>query len=94
MILFCDNSTAANDVRTQVIIPFSRVFEIFVAGCRITINYNSGEYTYISDEKCIPKIESCSIRYNSEDSANKAIRQFYKVCRDNGGVFYFSPNDK
>jgi len=85
MLLFIDNS---DSVMSQVIIPISRLYDIWSYGCRININYDSGELVEV-EGTYQKKIESLSIVCESEDVVNKLLRQFYKACNNKAGAFYF-----
>lgn len=88
MLLFIDNS---DSVMSQVIIPISRLYDIWSLGCRININYDSGELLEI-EGTYQKKIETVSVVLDNEDAVNKLLRQFYKACNNKAGAFYFGSN--
>lgn len=91
MLLFCKPN---NIPVIQIIISTSRIFDIVAAGCRININYDSGEVTEVSENTYQKKIETISIIYDSADDVEKAIRQFYKAVNNHSAAFFFGNIDK
>ncbi len=86
MLLFCKPN---DDTITQIIISTSRIFEIVAAGCRVNINYDSGEVAEVSEGTYQKKIETVSVIYDSVDDVEKAIRQFYKAVNNHSAAFFF-----
>lgn len=80
----------------QVVIPSSRIYDIKVVSGgnygTILIAYDCGDLINI-EGKMYDKVEVVSVHYDSADECNKALRQFYKACRNNENAFYFGKND-
>ncbi len=90
MLLFTKpNNMAAS----RVIIPLSRVFDIYATDCAININYDSGEFVEVAG-KFEKKIETVRVTFDSADAVDKICRQFYKALNANNRAFYFGDNNK
>lgn len=72
----------------QVIIPTERIYNICAVGCRVSVNYDSGELLEVGS-MYQKKIETVSVVFDSDDLVNKILRQFYKACNNNAGAFFF-----
>lgn len=90
MLLFIQK---ADDVAGQAIIPSSRVYDIFAVDCRININYDGGELIEV-EGTFQKKVETISVRFDSEDDVNKILRQFYKACNAGARAFFFGNDSK
>ena len=90
MLLFCKVKEISDG---QIIIPLNRVFDIISTGCRININYDSGELMEVRENVYQNKIDTASIIYDSPDEVDKTIRQFYKSVNNNSNCFYFGGNN-
>ena len=89
MLLFVKNS----DVNIgQIIIPSFRLYDIWAVGCRININYDSGELIEV-EGTYQKKVETASVVLDNEDAVNKLLRQFYKACNNKAGAFFFGENN-
>lgn len=85
MVLFFGSSV-------KVAIPLSRIYQIVQTGFVITVNFDCGEVTYMSDyEESVvaPKVASYSNSYESEEIATDVMRSFYVACESGKGAFYF-----
>ncbi len=90
MLLFTKpNNMAAN----RVIIPLSRVFDIYATDCSININYDSGEFVEVAG-KFEKKIETVRVTFDSADEVDKLFRQFYKAVNSNSHAFYIANDAK
>lgn len=76
----------------QIIIPSFRLYDIWAVGCRIHINYDSGELIEV-EGTYQKKIETVSVVLDNEDVVNKLLRQFYKACNNKAGAFFFGENN-
>lgn len=76
----------------QVIIPSNRIYSINVLNNVIYIHYDGGDKIDV-EGTFYDKLEVLGVHYPSDDSANKAVRQFYKACFKNQNAFYFSGQD-
>lgn len=90
MMLFCKSREI---VGGQIIIPSNRIYNIIASGCRININYDSGELMEVRENVYQAKIDTASILYNDPDEVDKTIRQFYKAVSNNSNCFYFGGNN-
>ena len=90
MLLFTKpNNMAAS----RVIIPLSRVFDIYATDCSININYDSGEMVEVAG-KFEKKIETVRVTFDSADEVDKIFRQFYKAVNANSRAFYIANDSK
>lgn len=72
----------------RVVIPLSRVFDIWSSECAININYDGGELVEV-EGTYQKKLETVRIKFDSSDDVDKAMRQFYKACNDGKNAFFF-----
>ena len=70
-------------------IPYNRILEIIQNDDTIKISYDSKEYTWLDEEKFVPKTNSQNIKFDSVDLANEQMRSFYKACEQRKGAFFF-----
>lgn len=90
MLLFTKpNNMAAS----RVIIPLSRVFDIYATDCSININYDSGEMVEVAG-KFEKKIETVRVTFDTPDEVDKIFRQFYKAINANNNAFYIGNDEK
>lgn len=76
----------------KTVVPESKIYNIRLVGKTISINYDGGEITYLSDSDAnavAPKIETINLTYETEEIATDVLRSFYVACRDKENAFYF-----
>lgn len=83
MVIFGNNSSGTFSI------PFARVYQISQRGKIISISYQGGEFTWLDEEKFVPKINHEDIHFDTEELANIQMRAFYKACETNKGAFFF-----
>lgn len=78
-----------NSLKGTVAIPYSRIIEISQHGKTIYISYDGKEYSWLDEEKFVPKVNVDEIKFDTEELANMQMRGFYKACENHKGAFFF-----
>lgn len=82
MIVFFGDST-------KVAIPDNRIYKVVLSGNKITVYYDGGDITWLTESVAVPQILNAVIYFDSEELATKNFRDYYTACDLKKGAFYF-----
>lgn len=93
MMIFITSVFDKKGTRRTQIIPDHKVDSIEQLGCRITIEFRTGEMVSLGSEdygaSFAEKQDCITINYPTEQLALKAIEDYYKACNSRAGAFSF-----
>lgn len=83
MLLFINASGTGNG-HSKIIVPLSRIYDIFVANNKLVFNYENA----LQDDAAGNLI----VKYKNENEVDQVLREFYKAVDSSKKVFYFGGN--
>ena len=69
-------------------VPDNRILEIWQHENIISISYDIKEYTWLDEEKYVPKPTVIDVHLESEESAVNILKKFYTACKNNEKTFF------
>jgi len=69
-------------------VPDSRILEIWQHENIISISYDIKEYTWLDEEKYVPKPTVIDVHLESEENAVNKLKEFYTACKSGKTTFF------
>lgn len=69
-------------------VPDTRILEIWQHENIISISYDIKEYTWLDEEKYVPKPTVIDVHLESEENAVDILKKFYTACKNNEKTFF------